>query len=333
MPLKFRFIDHPLGLFSSMSLPLWEECKWTKEESDILEKENEYLGTYKFALNPAINKKIHLYCGAIHKITADCIVLGQNEMLSDKNDGNEAVILMGGPELENEMMASVPVETGKAVLTGGGLSPYQYIIHAVGPKYDDRYLTASDHALWGAYNSALILAAEKKVRTLAFNCIYMQKKKYPRFDAAHVALRTVRKFLDHPTMADMFDSIMFCVPTQEDYEIYSALLTGYFSRNAAELEAQESMLPADLGNEWGQLIQSDRVLAVSVGPKPLPVEVLEEYKHTAPATSSFSPAAEDRSRNIIKTGNREIPLEGPAPRGMSDTGVDRDELRRRKVSC
>lgn len=285
------------------------------------------MGTYKFVVNHAINKKIHLYCGAIHKITADAIVLGQNEMLSDKNDGNDAVILMGGPELETEIMSSAPVETGKSAITGGGLSPYQYIIHAVGPKYDEKYLTASDNALWGAYNSALILAAEKQIRTLAINCIYMSKKKYPRFDAAHVALRTVRKFLDHPTMSNIFDSIMFCVPTQEDYEIYSALLTGYFSRNAAEVESQESMLPADLGNEWGQLIQSDRVLTVSVGPKPLPVEVLEEYKSSA----SSAPVEPDRSRNIIKTGVREIPLEGPTPRSMTDTGDNRDEQRRRKV--
>jgi hypothetical protein len=56
---------------------------------------------------------------------------------------------------------------------------------------------------------------------------------------------------------------MFCVNTQEDFEIYSALMHAYFPRSQDELDDQLNLLPIELGDEWGEVIIPDRVVKVS----------------------------------------------------------------------
>ena len=185
-------------------------------------------------------------------------MVGQIESLSAKSDGNEELFALGGPQLENSAIEAGPIPTGQSTIISGGSLPCDWVIFSVGPKYDKRYLSASDQALFSAYKSALTLAASKNVKRLVLNCIYLRNKKYPRFEAAHVALRTVRKFLEHPSgVGNCFEKVMFCVSSQEDFEIYLTLMTAYFPRNAVELSNQFNLLPKrdELGDIWGQVIQ------------------------------------------------------------------------------
>ena len=248
---------------------------------DILESPEESVpeaSKYKFPIDKSINKRMYLYLGEIYKIPCDAIVIGQVESLMDRHDGNDVIFTLAGIELEPQLAALAPCQTGDSVITTGGQMPCEYIIHSVGPKYDEKYLNASDHALFSAYKTALLLAAEKEVSSLIIGTIYKQTKNYPRFDAAHVALRTVRKFLEH-SIGNIFQRIMFCVTSQEDFEIYSALMHAYFPRTEEDLEDQINLLPIELGDEWGEVKIPDRVVKLSVGPKPLPKESLEQYKH------------------------------------------------------
>jgi O-acetyl-ADP-ribose deacetylase (regulator of RNase III) len=65
----------------------------------------------------------------------------------------------------------------------------RFVIHAVGPRYNPKYETAAESALYNAYRHALTVAKEVKARTVALSCIYLQRKGYPRRDASHIALR------------------------------------------------------------------------------------------------------------------------------------------------
>jgi O-acetyl-ADP-ribose deacetylase (regulator of RNase III) len=248
-----------------MALPLWEECSWNKDVVLDYPGECEHV---VFPKDDEINKKIYLHYGKIYKIPCDVMILGQNDTLNAFSDGMDAIYTLAGPQLEDELASLAPLETGDSVVTNGYMLPCTWLVHAVGPKYDPRYLTAAAHALFTAYHSSLIHAASKNAKSIVINCLYLTDKKYPRFDAAHIALRTVRKFLNH-SIGDCFERVMFCVPTQDDFEIYSALLSGYFPRNYSEVEGQSNLLPADCGDEWGDLIVADRILKVSAGPKPI----------------------------------------------------------------
>ena len=278
-----------------MSIPLWEECSWlcnipksttsiqqiepTNNNSNdpLLASPSSSSGSATFPLDLQLARKIYLHLGQGYKIPADCLVIGQNEQLNDRTDDNLAVFTLAGPVMEQDLAELAPIQTGESTLTTGGALPFDWVVHAVGPRYDERFLTAADQALHSAYRNALALAAEKKVKDIVITCIYSKRKKYPRFDAAHIALRTIRKFFQHP-VSSCFQRVMFCVPDQDDYEIYSALLSAYFPRSMEEVYNQSNLLPKELGDEWGQLVLMDRQLNISAGPQPLTKEDLEEYR-------------------------------------------------------
>lgn len=326
-----------------MSLPLWEECAWVKNgisttsgdhiaqpqgEFDPLDPFSQSAAEPKshvFPLDVSLSSKIYLHLGQGYKVPADCLVIGQNEQLSDRTEDNLAVFILGGPSFEEELQALAPIQTGDSTITSGGTLPFNWVVHAVGPRYDERFLSASDQALYSAYRNALVLAADKNVQDIVITCIYSKRKKYPRFEAAHVALRTVRKFLQHP-VGTGFRRIMFSVPEQDDFEIYSALLSAYFPRNQQEVESQINLLPKELGDAWGQIILDDRRVSISAGPKPLPKESMEEYrKQNNPVID------EEDALKPIKTGTREILDVGERPTSMADMGGDKDEERRKRV--
>lgn len=333
-----------------MSLPLWEECAWVRIPSPVRPSDETTTiddgvsKLYPFEVDEDINQKIYLYQGSGYKIPASAIIVGQNEQLSDRSEDNGAIFALGGPSLEDEVQLSAPVQTGDSCATTGGNLPYDFVIHSVAPRYDARYLTASEQALFAAYKSALLLAVEKSARDLIITCIYTKRKRYPRDEAAHVALRTIRKFLQHTAITSCFQRVMFCVPSAEDYDIYSTLMLAYFPRNAYEQSHQSGLLPPNLGDEWGEIKLADRELKVSAGPKPLSEDTLQEYR-----TTNLPPRVptEDGSRESF-AGRSSLSsssyMNPPAPnetakaavvKSMIDLGDDdaqRDEARRAKVA-
>jgi O-acetyl-ADP-ribose deacetylase (regulator of RNase III) len=252
---------------------------WTEELIDIpieIEQESDPTPVYAFPINKFINKRIYLYLGEIYKLPCDAIVVGNVESLTDRSEGNEAIFTLAGIELEPALAVLAPCTTGDSCVTSGFQMPCEWIIHSVGPRYDPRFLNAAEHALFSAYKSALVLAVEKNVQRLVLGTVYQRSKHYPRFEAAHVALRTVRKFLDH-SVGDEFEGVMFCVNNQEDFEIYSTLMRAYFPRNQTELDEQAALLPLNLGDEWGELVIESRVVRLDGGPKPLTEEERRLY--------------------------------------------------------
>ena len=101
------------------------------------------------------------------------------------------------------------MRTGEARLTcahGVDLAP-RHLVHAVGPRYVDRYTNAAGSALHWCYRHALQLCHEHNLRTVALLPLHDEAKKgYPSADGAHVALRTLRRFLERQPAA--FDIIL-----------------------------------------------------------------------------------------------------------------------------
>jgi O-acetyl-ADP-ribose deacetylase (regulator of RNase III) len=88
--------------------------------------------------------------------------------------------------------------TGSAVVTGAGLLPATWVIHAVGPVWRDGE-SGEAELLASAYRSSLDRAAELGAHTVAFPAISCGVYGYPLDAAAEVALRAVRGWLEeHP---------------------------------------------------------------------------------------------------------------------------------------
>lgn len=217
----------------------------------------------RFPVDHEINSKIYLWRGNPWNLEVDAVVNSTNENL-DEAHSSPGLHAAAGPGLAEECATLGGCRTGMAKVTNAYDLPARRVIHTVGPKYAVKYHTAAENALSHCYRSCLELLIENGLKSIAMGCIYTEAKNYPREPAAHVAIRTVRRFLEK--QKDKISAVVFCTTTASDTEIYKRLLPLYFPRDKHEEEVAISKLPADVGDENGETIIDERKIRI----KPLP---------------------------------------------------------------
>ncbi|CAA6672998.1 unnamed protein product [Spirodela intermedia] len=218
----------------------------------------------RFPVDHEINSKIYLWRGNPWNLEVDAVVNSTNESL-DEAHSSPGLHAAAGPGLAEECATLGGCRTGMAKVTNAYDLPARRVIHTVGPKYAIKYHTAAENALSHCYRSCLELLIENGLQSIATGCIYTEAKNYPREPAAHVSIRTVRRFLEKHK--DKITAVVFCTSTASDTEIYKRLLPLYFPRDKHEEEVAMSKLPADVGDENGETIIDERKIRI----KPLPV--------------------------------------------------------------
>jgi len=170
------------------------------------------------------------------------------------------IALLAGDELNTAIARVEGCRTGEAKMTPGFNLHARYIIHTVGPRYNARYKTAAENALHSCYRVCVQLAKENRLKTVAFCIINSEKRGYPREEGAHIALRTLRRSMEH--FKSDFERIVFCVENDADFELYRNLMRLYFPRNNDEYRLSCLKLPENCGNEWGETVIEERVIRV-----------------------------------------------------------------------
>ena len=74
--------------------------------------------------------------------------------------------------------------------------PAKYCVHVVGPVWRPKYECSAKHCLESAYYNALGAAHERGLLSVTLPCIYTDQKRVPRESGAHIACRTIRRFLE-----------------------------------------------------------------------------------------------------------------------------------------
>jgi O-acetyl-ADP-ribose deacetylase (regulator of RNase III) len=130
----------------------------------------------------------------ITKQDVDAIVNAANEALRGGGGVDGAIHRAAGPELLEECKQIGGCPTGEARITKGYRLPARYVIHTVGPVWHggDR---GEPEKLAACYRNSLKLAAENRVRTIAFPGISAGVYGYPLEDATRLAMRTVKNCL------------------------------------------------------------------------------------------------------------------------------------------
>ena len=108
-----------------------------------------------FALNSIVNRKIYLYFGEAWKLPVDGIIVGQNESVTERKDGNEAIFQIAGPVFDANISDIEKIPTGTAAIVEGGNLGCKNVIFAVGPKFDKLHVDASVSALHSSCRAAL----------------------------------------------------------------------------------------------------------------------------------------------------------------------------------
>ena len=141
-----------------------------------------------------MRERIEVIQGDITKLDVDVIVNAANPTLMGGGGVDGAIHAAAGPALLAECVALKGCTTGKAKMTKGYKLPARYVIHAVGPVWQDGK-HGEDDLLAACYQNSLSLAAEHNLKTIAFPAISTGAYGFPVHRAVKIAVTSVKKYL------------------------------------------------------------------------------------------------------------------------------------------
>ena len=134
--------------------------------------------------------RIELVLGNIVEQRVDAIVNAANTTLLGGGGVDGAIHRAAGPELLAECKTLGGCETGSAKITRGYKLKAKHVIHAVGPVWNGGE-RGEDGLLASCYATALMLAAEHGLASIAFPAISTGVYRFPPERAARIAVGTV----------------------------------------------------------------------------------------------------------------------------------------------
>lgn len=123
----------------------------------------------------------------------DAIINAANSALVPGGGVDGAINKKAGPGLGRAMLKFGGTPTGTAVYTPAFDLNADYVIHAVGPKYQDGEHGEAE-LLAAAYQSIMKLAQKLEVNSLAIPFLSTGVYGYPLEEAINIAMENVKKF-------------------------------------------------------------------------------------------------------------------------------------------
>lgn len=165
-----------------------------------------------------------VFKGDITKINVDAIVNAANTSLLG-GGGVDGAIHRNGGEVILEDCQKIRnkqggCQVGEAVITRAGKLPCKFVIHTVGPVWNNGK-NKEEELLTLAYLSSLKLAIENNIETIAFPNISTGIYRFPKNKAADISINTVKNFL---TTTTKIKKVIFVCFDIENYNIYNNLL-------------------------------------------------------------------------------------------------------------
>lgn len=148
--------------------------------------------------------RLEVFRGDITRLNVDAIVNAANPMLLGGGGVDGAIHAAAGPDLLAacraipEVRPGVRCPTGQARITPGFGLMARFVIHTVGPVFQDGQ-QGEGELLASCYRQSLALAREHGVRSIAFPAIGTGVYGVPSYFGSAVAARTCAEFLWHDT--------------------------------------------------------------------------------------------------------------------------------------
>ncbi len=153
--------------------------------------------------------KIEILKADITTLNVDAIVNAANNALMGGGGVDGAIHRAAGPQLKEACRLLKGCPTGKAKITGGFNLPAQYIIHTVGPVWNNG-TENEEKLLQDCYNNSLQLALQNNIKSIAFPSISTGAYRFPFDIACKIALSTIHQFMKrHPNSLEKVVLVFF----------------------------------------------------------------------------------------------------------------------------
>lgn len=231
-----------------------------------------------FPCDEQINQRFVIWQGDISLLAVDAITNTTDETLTEKNRISKKIFGRAGAALTSAVVHDVGrCKTGEVCVTPGFFLPAKYIIHTVGPIYSEKYRSASENTLHSCYRNVLYKAKELGLRTVALCDISSVQRTFPPDTAAHIALRTIRRFLEQYRA----EIVIACLEPNER-GIYEVLAPLYFPRDPLEERSALWQLPKDVGGAYGEPQLADRQIRIIHNPQHSVMIEADDESDTSP---------------------------------------------------
>jgi len=164
-------------------------------------------------------KTIRLMVGFITDIGAmDGIVYYARPDLTLGSGFGTAISTQGGPKVQEELKKTGSAKITDVVVTGGGNLQAKYILHAVGPRFQEE---DSGEKLRATTLNTLRKAAELQLQKIAFPAMGSGFYGIPLEVSARVTLGAVREYLEKAVEPK---EVVFCLRDSRELKVFQEYL-------------------------------------------------------------------------------------------------------------
>jgi len=125
-----------------------------------------------------------------------------------------AIAARGGMSIQDELKPFGTISTGETVITSGGQLNAQFIIHAVGPRFQEN---GTEQKLRTTMQNTLRMAKEKSIHRLAFPPMGTGFYGIPLDLCATVMLESIEEHLSDETS---LEEVVICVLDNREYKVF-----------------------------------------------------------------------------------------------------------------
>ena len=167
--------------------------------------------------------KIKVIKSDITAIKVDAIVNAANTSLLGGSGVDGAIHRKGGIEILNACKEirnkQGNCKVGEAVITTAGKLNANYVIHTIGPVWNNGGVE-KEILLENCYRNSMLIAIEYDAKSIAFPNISTGIYEFPKELAAKIAIETIKRFQNNDTI----EEVIFVCFDDKNYLIYKKIL-------------------------------------------------------------------------------------------------------------